>query len=103
MAAVGREAEIVALDDDRYPPRGGITPWSVPKPFTFADDAARELGYAPVAGYAAAVQPACEWLVEAAVGRGDWRALFPGLAAYPIDLFDYAAEDALLAERAAPR
>jgi hypothetical protein len=34
-------------------------------------------------------------LVSAAAERG-WRAAFPALAAYPEDLFDYAAEDAVL-------
>jgi hypothetical protein len=56
--------------------------------------AATALGYRPQTGYAATVA-ICDWLVQATEGA-DWRALFPVLASYPYDLFDYQAEDALL-------
>jgi hypothetical protein len=57
--------------------------------------AATALGYRPRTGYAATVGPICDWLIEA-TKRADWRDLFPVLASYPFDLFDYQSEDAWL-------
>lgn len=74
----------------------GGTPWSVPKPFTLDMEAAHALGYEPTTSYEHAVGKMCEWLV-AAQGP-DWKTSFPVLAAYPEDLFDYAAEDKYLAD-----
>jgi hypothetical protein len=56
---------------------------------------AASIGYTAATTYAEAAAPYCRWLVSAAAERG-WRAAFPALAAYPEDLFDYAAEDAVL-------
>ena len=60
--------------------------------------AATALGYRAETGYAATVGPICDWLLHATEGK-DWRALFPVLASYPYDLFDYRAEDAWLESR----
>ncbi len=87
---------IVGLGGDDFPPKIGRTPWSGPRPFTLDCTAAVALGYSPATTYAQSVGPTCDWLVEAATGR-DWRALFPVLAGYSYDLFDYRAEDAFLA------
>jgi len=91
---LGYTGELVALDG--YPPGVGTTPWSVPRPFVVDLRAAMGLGYAPVATYAEALGPTCAWLVDSAKA-GDWRERFPDLGRYPWDLFDYAAEDRLLA------
>jgi hypothetical protein len=58
--------------------------------------AAASLGYRPQTTYPDAVGPICSWLVRAAAAK-DWRVLFPELAAYPYDLFDYRLKDATLA------
>ncbi len=90
-------ADVVALSDEAlYPPSVGRTPWSVQRPFVLDVAAAASLGYQPQTNYRKAVGPICSWLVQAAAGK-DWRVLFPVLAAYPYDLFDYQVEDALLA------
>jgi len=95
MSVLGRSAEFVPVPDEGYPPRMGVSPWSVPRPFVLSDGAARATGYAPVGTYAETVGAAVRWLAAGAAGR-DWRSAFPQLAAYPFDLFDYAAEDAWL-------
>lgn len=91
MAAIGRDAALIPMPGD---PIGsvGATPWSVPRAFVLSDAAARAIGYAPVANHAAGVVAACRWLVEN-VPPDAWRAVLTGLAKYPYDLFDYAAED----------
>jgi nucleoside-diphosphate-sugar epimerase len=83
-------------DEDLYPPSVGRAPWSVQRPFVLDIAAATALGYQPQTTYPEAAGPICSWLVRAAAGK-DWRVLFPGLAAYPYDLFDYRLEDAMLA------
>ena len=78
-------------------PPGSATPWSVEHPLVVdMGKARRDLGYEPVTTYEASLPETLEWLERTAAGR-DWREVFPGLAAYPEDLFDYAAEDLLLA------
>ncbi len=89
--------DVVALPDEPlYPPSVGGTPWSVQRPFVLDVAAAASLGYRPQTTYPEAVGPICSWLVRAATGK-DWRVVFPALAAYPYDLFDYRLEDAMLA------
>lgn len=59
-------------------------------------EAARQLGYRPVTGYAESLPRTVEWLVEQLDGR-DWREAFPKMVRnYGETLFDYAAEDAWL-------
>jgi nucleoside-diphosphate-sugar epimerase len=89
--------DVVALPDQPlYPPSVGRTPWSVQRPFVLDVAAAAALGYRPQTTYPEAVGPICSWLVRAAAGK-DWRVVFPALAVYPYDLFDYGLEDAVLA------
>jgi nucleoside-diphosphate-sugar epimerase len=73
----------------------GATPWSIERDFVVDMSRAQALGYRPIAGYGEAIGETCRALAAAA-GR-DWKAAFPGLAAYPFDLFDYAAEDRFFA------
>lgn len=96
MDTMGRTAELVPLKTEGYPPRAGVTPWSLPHPVICSTQKACRAGYRPESGYAAAVKPLCDWLA-ASIDTGDWREDLPGLAAYPWNLFDYAAEDAVLA------
>lgn len=95
MAALGREAELVPVPSSQTHPQVGRSPWAVPSPLVFSDAAARAAGYRPVGPYAEEVRPVVEWLRSFA--ERDWRAAFPTLAGYPWDLFDYAAEDEVLA------
>lgn len=85
----------------RGEPQGevGRTPWSVPDSHPFVVDmsaAEREVGYRPVTDYRGGVPAACEWLVDATLGK-DWRDVLPSHARYYGELFDYAAEDEYLA------
>jgi nucleoside-diphosphate-sugar epimerase len=93
MRYSGRLAEVTR---DEFPAKIGRTPWSVPRPFVLDTQAATALGYFPTTTYAQSIGPICDGLVEAAAGK-DWRYIFPVLASYPYDLFDYALEDAFFA------
>lgn len=86
---------ILELDGGDPSSTFGRTPWSVPRPFVLDNSAALALGYHPVTTYAQAIGPTCDWLATVAYGK-DWRELFPVLASYPYDHFDYAREDAFL-------
>ncbi|MER6068246.1 NAD(P)-dependent oxidoreductase [Streptomyces sp. NPDC001817] len=95
-AVMGVETRTRCLDG---PPEGSVgrTPWSVPLPVVLDMSAAeRELGYRPVVSYADSLPETVAWLADALAGR-DWRECFPLLAQVYPDLFDYAAEGALLA------
>ena len=92
MAYGGR---ILGIRDSDYPPQMGATPWSCPRPFLIDGQAADGIGYQPVATYAAAVSETCSWLTAVA-DRAPWTELFPVLAQYPRNLFDYTAEDDFL-------
>lgn len=92
--AMNWDGDLVDIGDPRPGSTLGWSPWSVPSPITVSNEAATQLGYRPVADYAAAAPIACEWL------RGQstegWEERFPVLAGYWRPMFDYAAEDALL-------
>ncbi|MFG3281123.1 NAD-dependent epimerase/dehydratase family protein [Streptomyces sp. NPDC048111] len=102
---LGVRSELVLVDGP--PPRGtiGSTPWSLPHPVVYDMRAAeRELGYRPVTGYVQSLPATVEWLADRLAGR-EWSEAFPKMARAYADagLFDYAAEDAWLADRAAAR
>ncbi|MBO6525976.1 hypothetical protein [Erythrobacter sp.] len=91
--SLGRIADFVLLDGE---PLGsaGRTPWSIPRPMAISlARAVKALGSTDLP-YAFAVDPAVDWLRN--LNLADWRTALPQLAAYPWDLFDYAAEDAIL-------
>lgn len=98
-ATAGHEPELVPLDGAPES-RVGRTPWSVPRPFLVSmTAAATELGYAPVATYAEAVEWTSAWL-RGRLAERPWREAFPLLAQFYGDAMDdYAAEDELLASR----
>ena len=90
---LGCDTEFVGFDG---PPRKtvGASPWAIPTPFILSSDKAAAAGlphglqdYAP-GRY-------LDWLVDQK--DEDWKALFPVLAGYGYDLFDYEAEDRFLA------
>ena len=87
------EGSILPLDigNDNGHEGIGDTPWSAPLPHVLNTDAASALGYKPATTYENAVGEVCDWLV--ATHGPDWRVDFPVLAGYPVDLFDYSAED----------
>ena len=78
-------------------PTVGNHPWNVPRPVV-ADmtRAEKELGYRQAVTYGEALSQTLDWALSACAGR-DWREVFPTLAGYPTDPFDYDAEDAFLA------
>ena len=97
----GRQPVEVLLEGPADPPECGGTPWSIPRPLVVDMAAARrQLGYAPATTYAESIGATFRWL-EDEVAPHDWRALLPQLAAYPWNLFDYDAEDRMLAALAA--
>lgn len=103
-AVLGHEAEDVLIDGPSPAPPVGETPWSVAEPFVLdASAAARELGYRPVSGYAESLPATVEWLVAGARDRPG-RDAFPSLnEIHKADFFDYAAEDAWLADHLSNR
>jgi nucleoside-diphosphate-sugar epimerase len=94
---MGYRGEFVLVETDDPSGLGG-TPWSTPRPFVLDMTSARDLEYVPATTYETAMPAVCAWLTEAG-DAGDWRKAFPILAAYPGDLFDYAAEDRFLGMR----
>jgi nucleoside-diphosphate-sugar epimerase len=88
---------IVGITNSPYPPPVGATPWSGPRSFLIGGQAALAIGYKPVTAYEEAVVESCRWL-SAVAGTAPWPELFPVLASYPRDLFDYETEDAFLAK-----
>ncbi|MGX5208206.1 NAD-dependent epimerase/dehydratase family protein [Streptomyces violaceus] len=98
-AVMGVRTEDVLVDGP--PPASGVgeTPWSVPMPVVCDMSAAeRELGYRPVVRYADTLPETIASIEEQLAGR-DWREAYPKVVQAYGDLFDYAAEDAWLAER----
>jgi nucleoside-diphosphate-sugar epimerase len=99
-AHAGREPPVeVLLEGAADPPECGATPWSIPRPL-LVDMTAREheLGYRAATTYSESVGATFDWLQQE-VAPHDWRALLPQLAVYPWKLFDYDAEDGMLAAR----
>ncbi|MGH9115268.1 MAG: NAD-dependent epimerase/dehydratase family protein [Acidimicrobiales bacterium] len=100
-ALMGWATERVLVSGPPPAPGVGDHPWAVPRPVV-ADmaRASAELGYRDVANYQEALAPTLAWAREA-VSERDWREIFPTMAGYPDDPFDYAAEDAYLDRREA--
>jgi nucleoside-diphosphate-sugar epimerase len=86
----GAAPELVLLDGA---PKGrvGATPWSGPRPLIADMSRAEALGYRPVATYREAIGAACRSAEALAAGGVPF-------APYLAKMFDYAAEDARLAE-----
>jgi nucleoside-diphosphate-sugar epimerase len=95
--AAAMDAEVEFFDVAANKESAGRTPWSVPKPFTTSNAKAERDGVGKFERYADEADSAIEWLAQ--IETADWRDRFPQLAAYPWDLFNYAAEDAMLIGR----
>jgi nucleoside-diphosphate-sugar epimerase len=91
------DCEFVLLGPQPEQSHVGQSPWSAPSPFVISGEAALQLGYIPVETYEQSVPAMCDWLLSEATS-GDWRERFPVMAGYKDDPFDYAAEDAILAQ-----
>jgi nucleoside-diphosphate-sugar epimerase len=94
-SAMNHDWRIIPLPAGQSTGAAGDTPWTAEHPIVLDTSRAISTGYIPASTYADAV-PA---LVQAAideVGQRDWRDVYPALAAYPADQFDYPAEDRLL-------
>lgn len=93
--AMNHNWQIVPIPDAQATGSVGDTPWTTEFPLVLDTSRAIAAGYTPATTYADAI-PA---LVKAAiteVGDRDWHEIYPALAAYPVELFDYEAEDKLM-------
>jgi nucleoside-diphosphate-sugar epimerase len=103
VADIGRlvapDVEQVLVAGEPPVPNVGDHPWLVPRPVRCDMTAALALGYRPVADYATGVLDVVAWARSAVEGRA-WEDVFPRLAQYPMQLFDYEAEDRWLATMA---
>jgi nucleoside-diphosphate-sugar epimerase len=95
------EWQPVPLTEEQSTGPVGETPWSGPTPLVFDTSRALATGYRPVTTYAAAMPSLVAAALDEVAGR-DWTVVYPDLARYPGDQFDYAAEDDLLRGVARP-
>jgi nucleoside-diphosphate-sugar epimerase len=91
---LGHTWEEVLLDDGDTDGHLGRHPWDARHPIVLDTTAATELGYQPVGDFAATVAAEVDWLASAS-REGSLRLDDEFFAGY----FDYAAEDAYLADR----
>jgi nucleoside-diphosphate-sugar epimerase len=94
--AMNHDWQLIRLPDEHSTSPVGETPWTHPTPIVLDTSAALAAGYRPATTYAAAVPT----LVEAALAETadrDWHDVYPELASYAAGMFDYAAEDDLVA------
>ncbi|HEX4789107.1 MAG TPA: NAD-dependent epimerase/dehydratase family protein [Actinospica sp.] len=85
--------------DDAAPKGLGRTPWDAQHPVVLDTTASLNLGYRPVGDFAATVIETVDWLYDA-YRAGDPRRELPSPQdPYFADFFDYAAEDAYLADQ----
>jgi nucleoside-diphosphate-sugar epimerase len=93
---MGWQTQRVLVGGPPPEPNVGDHPWAVPRPVVAGmSRAEEELGYHERSSYRDALAEVLPWALDAASGR-DWQDVFPTLAGYPVNLFDYAAEDAYL-------
>jgi nucleoside-diphosphate-sugar epimerase len=93
---MGSTTERVLVDGPPPEPNVGDHPWAVPRPVVADMSRAQaELGYQERSAYRDALAEVLPWALGSTSDR-DWRQVFPTLAGYPTDLFDYAAEDRYL-------
>jgi nucleoside-diphosphate-sugar epimerase len=93
--AMSHEWRLVPLPDERSDGPVGETPWTTPHPLVLDTSRATAIGYQPATTYAEAM-PALVRAAITEVGEREWREVYPVLAGYPGDQYDYAAEDRLL-------
>jgi len=95
-AHFGKRIRFYGMDG---PPRSSVgrTPWSISKPFMVDTGKAIDAGFEGFGRYADGIATYIDWL--RGVPAEGWRTAFPQLAAYPWDMFDYAAEDRFFDEQ----
>ena len=91
MKALGLEAEIIGLSADIFPPKYGRSPWGIPKPFICE----HSKNYKPIGAYKDLVGTTVAQLRDD-IDLIHWKDALPQLAWYPVNLFDYDAEDKIL-------
>jgi nucleoside-diphosphate-sugar epimerase len=94
-SAMNHDWRIILLPAGQSTGAAGDTPWTTEHPIVLDTSRAISTGYIPASTYSDAV-PALVQAAIAEVGQNDWRDIYPALAAYPADQFDYPAEDRLL-------
>jgi nucleoside-diphosphate-sugar epimerase len=90
--AMNHDWQIIRLSEEHSTGPVGETPWTHPTPIVLDTSAALAVGYRPTTTYALAVPT----LVEAALAETadrDWQEVYPALASYAAEMFDYTAED----------
>ena len=93
MSELGIEAEIIGLSGHIFPPKNGRSPWAIPKPFICE----HSKHYKAIGTYQDLVGTTVTQLRDD-IDLINWKEALPQLAWYPIDLFDYGAEDKILSE-----
>jgi nucleoside-diphosphate-sugar epimerase len=93
--AMNHTWRIMPMTDAQSTGPVGDTPWTAEPPIVLDTSRALAAGYTPATTYAGAI-PALVHAAITEVGDRDWREVYPVLAAYPGDQFDYNAEDKLL-------
>lgn len=85
--------EFITLSEKYSKPFVGFTPWSVPRPFVLETSVSENL-LEPISlkSYEESVCGYYEWLKTVPLDN-DWKNLFPQLANYPYDHFNYVEED----------
>ena len=84
--------QIIRLADEHSTGLVGESPWSHPDPIVLDTSAALATGYRPATTFAAALPALVEAALAETAGR-DWHDVYPNLASYAAEMFDYAAED----------
>jgi hypothetical protein len=93
--ATSHDWEVIPLPEEHSTGPVGETPWTHPDPIVLDTSAALATGYRPTT-YAAALPTLVEAALTETADR-DWRDVYPDLAGYAEGMFDYAAEDDLVA------
>ena len=93
MNELGLEAEIIGLSGDKFPPKHGRSPWAIPRPFICEPST----HYESIGTYQDLVGTAVAHLRDD-IDLINWKEALPQLAWYPMNLFDYDAEDNVLRE-----
>jgi nucleoside-diphosphate-sugar epimerase len=89
--------QVILLPDEHSSGPVGETPWTDQTPIVLDTSASLAVGYQPADSYATAMPSLVEAARTETAGR-DWREVYPDFASYAAAMFDYAAEDDVIAE-----
>jgi nucleoside-diphosphate-sugar epimerase len=90
--ALSHDWQLIRLPEEHSTGPVGESPWTHPTPIVLDTSAALAAGYRPATTYADAIPTLVEAALVETAGR-DWQDVYPGLASYAAEMFDYAAED----------